>query len=144
MQQLFILHSLAWVKNALWDRPCLSVCLSAVTFFSLRARQLPGLTQGVKWTQGFALWESLPPPPQDWPSRALSTQAFTPFTLPQFVALPIALWPPPPPGLAVIGIETLGFYHLRLDHTGLRKIGTTPKGLGHPWGEATSGDYTPR
>jgi hypothetical protein len=50
---LDVLHDLAWTRNALWARPCLSVCLS-VAFFSLGTRQPPELLQGAKRTQGFA------------------------------------------------------------------------------------------
>jgi hypothetical protein len=75
-------------------------------------------------------------------SQALILVAFAPFGLLHFDALPS--------GLALSGIDPLvlpslfwihlGFYHLRLDYPGLRRISTFPEGFCHHQGEATFGD----
>jgi hypothetical protein len=68
-------------------------------------------SQGVKMTQGAAL-KGLSTHharfhPRFCPSRAPSPQAFAPFSLHNYRALPIGS-PPPPPSLAFAGLETPG------------------------------------
>jgi hypothetical protein len=116
-----------WAKN-MWALLC-----KPVSFFGLQSRPRPGLLQGAKHSQGFALWGrcwNLPPY-----IVILSSQVFALFILSHLGTLCAGLVPS---SLAThrtlnsLGWKPLSFNLLRLDHSGLGKTGTASEGTGRP------------
>jgi hypothetical protein len=134
---LRVLHALPWAKNALWTRPCLSTCLSSISaapyelvnpygFPKRRSEptgvELQGFLRPLRAsTSDFAPEGHFPPRPL-LPSASLTLGLF-----PQYL-LPVTLRPYGP---SLAGLETPGLLPPQITQAS-KKIGTAPKGLGHP------------
>jgi hypothetical protein len=116
-----------------------SVCL--ITFFNLGTVQHPGIPQGVKQGQEFTLWVPFP--------LGASIPRFVLVMLfPQVFSIWLAslcgfAHTFAPCTLLSLGWKPLGFYHIRIDHPGFRKTGTSPTELGHPQCLVRSGYCSP-
>jgi hypothetical protein len=93
----------------------------SVAFFSLGTRHPPGLPQGAKRTQrfalrGFLLLRASTPgfaAAEFFPLRLCSFRLASVWGFAHWACSPVAL--PPPSGLALTGLETPGFHHFMSD-----------------------------